>query len=331
MKKIFLTGIKPTGTPHIGNWLGAIRPALEFSCDEHETLYFIADYHALTITPTADVLQENILSVTASWLALGLDSQKAILYRQSHIPTIAELSWMLSCFTPKGFMNRTHGYKDSIAKNKLQNKDPDDGVNMGFYSYPVLMAADILAFNTDVVPIGLDQKQHLEFTRDIASRFNSFYQQDVFNLPEPFIKDSSQIVVGLDGRKMSKSYDNTIPLFLSEKHLKNKINQIVTNSQTPEESKDPETSSIFALHCLFLSKDQIRDVASLYQAGGMGWGNAKSILFESINECLKKPREEYHKLMGDRKYLKSVLREGAQRATELSTPLMEKVKMVVGL
>jgi tryptophanyl-tRNA synthetase len=328
-----LTGIKPTGAPHIGNWLGAIQPALDLS-KEGESLYFIADYHAMTTTPSAEALKEGTLSVAATWLALGLDPNEVVFYKQSDVPAIFELSWLLSCFTPKGFMNRAHGYKDKVSKNQEIGKSDstlDDGINMGFYSYPVLMAADILLFDATVVPIGQDQKQHLEFARDFADRINRFYDTELLTLPEPRVTESVETVVGLDGRKMSKSYDNTIPIFLPEKKLKKLINKIVTNSQDPEEPKNPDDSYVYALHKLFLTKEEQEDVCGVYRAGGMGWGKAKSMLFESINERVKGFRAEYDRLVADPGYVSSILEEGAAKANEIAHINMHKIRQTIGV
>ena len=230
MKKISLTGIKPTGTPHLGNYLGAIRPALELS-KTYDTVYFIADYHALTTVQNGAEMRANIYKIAATWLALGLNPEEGLFYKQSDIPEIFELSWALSCFTPKGFMNRAHAYKDKVAKNEAAGEDPDANVNMGLYCYPCLMDADILMFSADIVPVGKDQKQHVEFARDIAIKFNKHFGEDVFTIPEPVFQETTGIIPGLDGRKMSKSYDNVIDIFLESKALKKKIGKIVTNSQ----------------------------------------------------------------------------------------------------
>jgi tryptophanyl-tRNA synthetase len=316
--------------PHIGNWLGAIKPALKLA-DFYEALYFIADYHAMTTNPNTVEIRRDTYTVAATWMALGLDPGKVVFYRQSDIPQIFELCWLLSCFTPKGFMNRAHGYKDITAENIKAGKDPDEGINMGLYSYPVLMAADILMFSSDVVPVGHDQKQHLEFTRDFAARINNFYKTDLFKLPEPRITESTQTIVGLDGRKMSKSYDNTIPLFCSEKELKNIIFKIVTNSQSVEEPKNPDESYVFSLHQLFLDEKEIEDLRTLYQSGGMGWGNAKSLFFEKLNESIKGPREQFGRLMQDRGFLDGVLKKGSERAIKIAAPFMQRIREVTGI
>jgi len=334
-----LTGVKPTGDPHLGNWLGAIAPALELARD-YDTFYFIADYHALTSTPAGEELRRHVRSIAATYLAFGLDPKKSVFYRQSDVPEIFELSWILSCFTPKGFMNRAHAYKDAVARNLDAGKDPDDGVNMGVFGYPVLMAADILMFNADVVPVGADQKQHVEFARDIAERFNLHYgaskasateNAPLFHLPEARISSAVKTVVGLDGRKMSKSYDNTLPLFLDEKPLLKRVNQIVTNSQSPEEPKDPNQSHVFQLHQLLLNPGEEGELRKRYLAGGMGWGAAKKLFFETLNERLRGPRGEYNRLLADSAYLDSVLHEGKLRARSLAAPFLETIRKTIGI
>ena len=325
-----LTGIKPTGEPHIGNWLGAIEPALGLARD-YETYYFIADYHALTTVHKGDDLRKYVRDITAAYLAFGLDPARSTFYRQSDVPEIFELSWILSCFTPKGFMNRAHAYKDFVARNQKAEKDDDADINMGLFGYPVLMAADILMFNADVVPVGADQKQHVEFARDIAQRFNANYGEDVFVLPEPRIAEAVKTITGLDGRKMSKSYDNTIPLFLDEKPLQKRINQIVTNSQDPAEPKNPDESHVFALHQLLLDEAGEAAVRATYQAGGMGWGQAKKMFFETLNERLKGPRAEYNRLIADPAHLDAILAEGKDKARAVAVPFLERVRTLVGV
>jgi tryptophanyl-tRNA synthetase len=330
MKQRALTGVKPTGDPHLGNWLGAIRPALELARN-FETFYFIADYHALTTVHSAEDMQRHVRSIAAAYLAFGLNPEKSVFYRQSDLPEVFELAWILSCFTPKGFMNRAHAYKDSVAKNQAEGKDADDGVSMGLFGYPVLMAADILIFNAEVVPVGADQKQHVEFARDIAERFNRNYGEEVFRLPEPRIEAAVKTVVGLDGRKMSKSYGNTIPLFLDEKALQKRINQIVTNSQTPEEPKDPDQSAVFALHQLLIGSNEEEELRERYRAGGLGWGAAKKLFFEALNENLKGPRETYNRLIADTGHIETVLAQGRNRARAVATPFLEKIRGVIGM
>jgi tryptophanyl-tRNA synthetase len=325
-----LTGIKPTGEPHFGNWLGAIEPALALARD-YESYYFIADYHALTTVHSGESLRGYVRGIAAAYLAFGLDPKRSVFYRQSDVPEIFELSWILSCFTPKGFMNRAHAYKDAVNRAEAAGKDADGEVSMGLFGYPVLMSADILMFNADVVPVGADQKQHVEFARDIAERFNRNYGEAVFRLPEPRISDSVKTVTGLDGRKMSKSYDNTIPLFLDEKPLLKRINQIVTNSQAPEEPKNPDESHVFAMHRLLLDGAGERALRDQYRAGGMGWGQAKKLFFESLNERLKGPRTEYNRLLADPAHIDTILAEGRDKARAVAVPFLERIRGLVGV
>ena len=325
-----LTGVKPTGEPHLGNWLGAIKPALALA-EKFETFYFIADYHALTTVHEADALRKYVRSIAATYLAFGLNPERSLFYRQSDVPETFELAWILSCFTPKGFMNRAHAYKDSVAKNEKQGKDPDFDISMGLFSYPVLMSADILLFHANVVPVGADQKQHVEFARDIAERCNHAYGSGLFTLPEPRIDAQVKTVVGLDGKKMSKSYGNTIPLFLEEGPLLKRINQIVTNSQTPGEPKDPEQSAIFALHRLLLTEGEEQTLRGKYQAGGLGWGQAKKDFFESLNGQLSGPRGEYFRLMKDPGHIESLLAKGRDRARAEAGKTLAKVRSAIGI
>ncbi|MDR3000933.1 MAG: tryptophan--tRNA ligase [Fibromonadaceae bacterium] len=329
-KPISLTGIKPTGTPHLGNYLGAIRPALELR-QKYSTVYFIADYHALTTVHSREEMQSNTHKVAATWLALGLNPEEGLFYKQSDIPEIFELSWLLSCFTPKGFMNRAHAYKDKVAKNQAAGTDPDDGVNMGLYCYPCLMNADILMFKSDIVPVGKDQKQHVEFSRDVAERFNKQYGKDIFVLPEPVIQAETDIIPGLDGRKMSKSYDNTIEIFLSSKELKAKVGKIVTNSQGMEEPKDPEKCNVFALYKLFANKEQIAALDARYRAGGMGWGHAKEALRELLEEHLAESREKYNALLADTSQIDKILAYGAEKARAIAKPFMQEIRDTIGI
>ena len=301
-KKIALTGIKPTGLPHIGNYFGMYKPALELAKD-FDTRYFIADYHALNSLKDPKLVKELSYEVAATWLAMGLDPKDSILYKQSAVQGTFELTTFLMAFTSKGLMNRAHSYKAKVQDNKELNKDPDDGVNMGLFTYPVLMAADILQFDSDVVPVGKDQAQHLEMAVDIAQSINHNYKQELLKIPQAFIKESTGYVTGLDGRKMSKSYNNTIPLFLPSKKLRKLIMKIVTNSQSVEEPKDPDTCSIFSLYKLFASKDQQLELRKKYLAGGMGWGHAKQYLFEIMDETLAPIREKYTELINDKSYI----------------------------
>lgn len=330
MRKIACTGIKPTGTPHIGNYFGAIKPALELT-EKYDARYFIADYHALNTVKNADLLQNYIYKIAATWLACGLEPEEVLFYRQSDVPETFELTTILSAFTPKGLMNRAHAYKAKVAENNQLNRDPDDGVNMGLYTYPILMAADILLFNTDVVPVGEDQKQHVEMAADIGEYVNKNYEQEVIKIPEPVIRKSAKTVIGIDGRKMSKSYKNVLPLFEKPKKLRKKIMKIVTNSQTLEEPKDPENCNIFAIYKLFADRKQIEDLAQRYRAGGMGWGHAKQELFEVANCYLEPMRAKYKQLIADKDYIDDVLAAGAKKARIIASDTLTNLKQVIGL
>ncbi len=329
MKAISLTGIKPTGTPHLGNYLGAIRPALDLA-QQYEPVYFIADYHALTTVQDASLMRDNIYKVAATWLALGLNPEEALFYKQSDIPEIFELNWALSCITPKGFMNRAHAYKDKVAKNIEAGEDQDYGVNMGLYAYPCLMNADILIFNANVVPVGKDQKQHVEFARDIALRFNKTFAP-IFTIPEPIIQEKSDVIPGLDGRKMSKSYGNTIEIFLESKALKKKIGKRVTNTQSIEEAKDPDSCHIFALYKLFASPEATESLATRYRAGGLGWGHAKAELHHLLEETFQEARTKYFHLMANPLEIEKILDYGAQKARLRAKENMEKIREALGV
>lgn len=330
MKKIALTGIKPTGMPHLGNYIGAIKPALKLT-ESCEARYFIADYHALNSVRDPKALKSMIIEVAAAWLACGLDPEKTMIYRQSLVPETFELLAILMAYTPKGLMNRAHAYKAMVQKNREEERDPDDGVNMGLYTYPVLMAADILLFDTDLVPVGNDQFQHIEMAVDIAQSFNFNYACEAFRLPIAFTTEATKLVVGLDGRKMSKSYNNTIPLFTEEKALRKIIMKIVTNSQSVEEPKDPDTCSVFALYKHFGSEEQISELRNRYTSGGMGWGHAKQELFEVMNASLKPMRENYNYLMLHQDYINDVLTSGSAHARELAAEKIRHLRTIIGM
>jgi tryptophanyl-tRNA synthetase len=330
--KRILTGIKPTGSPHIGNYLGAIRPALALAAlPETTALYFIADYHALTSVHDGPQLDHLTREVAATWIAFGLDPTKTLFYRQSDIPEIFELSWILSCFTSKGWMNKMHAYKAHIDDAKARGEpDPDAGINMGVYGYPILMAADILLFDTDLVPVGKDQKQHVEIARDMAQRINHVYKSDVLRLPDAKIDEQTAIVPGLDGRKMSKSYDNTIPLFAPAKQLRKIVNKLVTDSSPPEAPKDPDTSVIFQLYKLFATTEQIAELRARY-AAGIGWGEAKGALADVLETTVAGPRQIYDELMADRARLDGLLARGAEAARDYAGPVMQRVRKAIGI
>ena len=328
--KIACTGIKPTGSPHLGNYFGMYKPALELA-KEYDTRYFIADYHALNSIKDTKSMKELTYEVAATWLACGLDPEKSIIYKQSAVPYTFELNTLLMAFTPKGLMNRAHAYKAMVQTNKENGKDPDDGVNVGLFTYPILMAADILQFDSDVVPVGKDQAQHLEMTIDIAQSINYNYSTNLFNIPKPLIQKETGIIVGLDGRKMSKSYNNTIPLFLPSKKLRKLVMKIVTNSQTIEESKDPDSCNVFALYKLFANDEQQDKLRAKYLAGGMGWGQAKQELFEVMEAHLSPMREKYSALMNDKQYLDNILEDGAIKANKIVSKKLDILRKAIGL
>ena len=329
--KTVLTGITTTGAPHIGNYVGAIRPAVAASRDPQRTSYFfLADYHSLVKGTDPAAVAQSTLEIAASWLAAGLDPHSVVLYRQSDVPEIPELTWILTCMTAKGLMNRAHAYKAAVAANEAAaDADPDKGITMGLYCYPILMAADILMFNADTVPVGRDQKQHVEMARDIAARFNHHYGE-TFVLPEAQIDDDTAVLPGLDGRKMSKSYRNTIPLFLPEKQLRKSIMKIKTNSQEPGEPKDPEQCTVFAIFRAFAEPEEILEMRQRY-ADGIGWGDAKQRVFEYLNEHLRDARGEYQRLIGDPGYVESVLVAGGEKARSYSVPFLKKIRSNVGI
>ena len=324
---IILTGIKPTGTPHLGNYVGALKPLIEMA-KTNKTYMFIADLHALNIIHDPKQIRQHTYEIAAMLIALGLDLNNAILFRQSDILEVYQLSNLLMNVTPKGLMNRAHSYKAAMDKNIAAGLDVDAGVNMGLYTYPILMAADILLYNTDKVPVGADQKQHVEFARDIAGYFNHLYGE-TFKLPEPVIGETTGIIPGLDGRKMSKSYDNVIPLFAPAPELKKKIMRIITDSKTPDEPKDPDTSTIFQLYQNFASDAEIAQLRDKFTAGGMGYGTAKTILFEKIDSVLSSARTEYERLMAHPAELDDILADGAARARVVASDVLARVKQAM--
>lgn len=329
-KKRVLTGITTTGTPHLGNYVGAIRPAIAASHNSDvESFFFLADLHALIKCGDPSQLHQSTKEIAATWLALGLDPDKTVFYRQSDVPEISELCWILSCMTAKGQMNRAHAYKAAVQSNIDAGEDPDFGVTMGLFSYPVLMAADILMFNATHVPVGEDQTQHLEMARDVAGRFNHHYGE-VFTLPETVLEPNMKVLKGLDGRKMSKSYNNTIPLFSTEKQLKKGINKIKTNLLEPGEPKDPNDSTVFEIWKAFASEAQTEEMRRAY-ADGIAWGEAKKQLFELINSEIASARERYDSLMQDSQQVEEILQKGALKAREHSSRLLSKVRKAVGI
>lgn len=322
--KIVLTGIKPTGTPHIGNYIGALKPLIDLS-QNHKTIMFIADLHALNAEKDAKAIKQHTYEIAALMITMGLNLDNTAFFRQSDIDEIYKMSNFLMNVTPKGLMNRAHSYKAMIEKNTEAGVDIDAGVNMGLYTYPVLMAADILLYNSDIVPVGKDQKQHVEFARDIAGYFNNTYGE-TFKLPEPVIGEDTGVLPGLDGRKMSKSYDNTIPLFAPSNELKKKIMRIITDSKTPEEPKNPDESTIFQIYKCFADEKETVAFRKRFLDGGMGYGEAKTILFEKIDSVLSAPRAEYERLLANKSEIDAVLAEGAKRAGFIAAKTIAKVK-----
>ncbi len=329
-KKRVLTGITTSGTPHLGNYVGAIRPAVEASLSgSFDSFFFLADYHALIKCQDPDRVHQSTLEIAAAWLALGLDPDKVTFYRQSDIPEIPQLTWFLTCMTAKGLMNRAHAYKGAVQANEESGENIDSAVTMGLFSYPILMAADILMFNAHIIPVGRDQIQHVEMARDIAQRFNHHYG-DHFVLPSAQIDEDASVLQGLDGRKMSKSYGNTIPLFLSEKKLKKHINKIKTNLLEPGEPKDASDSTVFQIWQAFASPDQTATMREAF-AEGIAWGEAKKQLFELINGQLEEPREKYLELIANPSRVESVLQQGAEKARQHSQDLMSVLRNSVGI
>lgn len=327
--QIALTGIKPSGTPHIGNYLGMIRPALELA-KKYQALYFIADYHALTTVKDGKELKELTYEVAATWLALGLDPEKVIFYRQSDIPEVMELAWILACFTPKGLLNRAHAYKAAVEENLAMGEGPDEGINAGLFFYPVLMAADILLFGTHYVPVGLDQKQHLEIARDIAQAFNNNYG-NILTIPEAVIREDVMTITGIDGRKMSKSYDNVIPIFAPPDKLRKVVMRIVTDSRRPEEPKDPDQDNLFSIYRYFASPQDQERIRQRYLSGGLAYSEVKNELYELLLEQFGPARQKYEEYLNDKSYLEEVLSRGAEKARKMATPLMEKVRAAIGV
>ncbi|MBE2263922.1 MAG: tryptophan--tRNA ligase [Burkholderiaceae bacterium] len=325
-----LTGITTSGTPHLGNYVGAIRPAVAASLKPGtESFYFLADYHALIKNPDPARVQRSTLEIAASWIAAGLNPDKVFFYRQSDIPEIPELTWLLTCVTGKGLLNRAHAYKAMVDKNAASNADPDTDVTAGLFMYPVLMAADILMFKSHKIPVGRDQIQHIEMARDMAASFNHLYGEH-FVLPEAAIEASVATLPGLDGRKMSKSYDNIIPLFAPPAQLRKLIMGIVTDSRAPGEPKETEGSALFQIYQAFASPDETQSLRTAY-ADGIAWGDAKQMLFERIDREMAPMRERYETLIGDPARMEAILLVGAERARALSAPFMAELRQAVGL
>ena len=326
----FLTGITTTGTPHLGNFVGSIRPSVAASLTPGvQSFYFLADYHALIKCEDPVRIQRSTLEIAASWLAAGLDPEKVVFYRQSDIPEIPELTWLLTCVTGKGLLNRAHAYKAAQDKNQAAGREQDDGVTAGLFMYPVLMGADILMFKAHKVPVGRDQVQHIEMARDMGASFNHLYGEH-FVLPEAVIDEHVATLPGLDGRKMSKSYDNTIPLFCSREQLRKLIQGIVTDSRAPGEPKDTEGSALFQIYQAFATPEQTEALRQAY-AAGIAWGDAKQQLFEHVDGIVAPLRERYEALIQDPARIEATLLAGAQRAREMATPFLRELRAAVGL
>lgn len=321
MRKTSLTGIRPTGNLHLGNYLGSIREGLKLQ-DKYNCLYFVADMHGLTTNKDAQSLRDCTYDVTAAWLAFGLDSSRHLLYRQSDLPMVTEYAWCLSCCTGMGLLQKAHSYKDAVSDGRE--------VNHGVFAYPVLMAADILMYDADVVPVGKDQKQHVEMARDMAGSVNAVYGEGIIKPPEPKINEDVMVIPGLDGRKMSKSYGNEIPLFCDEKTLKKKVMSITTDSTPLEDPKTLDGSLLGDLYKLFSSEEQYQDLSTRLDAGGLGWGHAKQELFELILEHLSEARAKFFELRPDTDELDRILKSGAERAFAISEPVLNRLREAVG-
>lgn len=317
-----LSGIKPTGKPHLGNFFGMMKPAIEWQ-EKGEAFYFIADYHALTTVRDPQALREYTRGVALDFLACGLDPLRAVLWRQSDVPEVCELAWLLTCITPMPMLENCHAYKDHLAKEKV--------IYHGLFAYPVLMAADILLFDSNIVPVGRDQKQHVEVTRDLANSMNRLYNRDIFVVPQESILPELATIPGLDGQKMSKSYDNTIELFEEEKKLKKKVMGITTDSTPLEESKDPTNSSIVGLYRLVASESEVAQMEADFQKGGVGYGDFKKRLLGALWEYFAPQRTRRAELAADPGYIDQVLADGARRAREVAAKTMDRVRLAVGL
>ena len=328
MKRI-LTGITPSGYPHLGNYVGAIKPSLDLAKEDNESFLFIADLHAIIKISDAKQLKELTKGIALAWLASGLDPEKTYFYRQSDIPEVSELAWILSCVAEKGLLNRSHAYKAATDLNKENGKkDVEEGISAGLFSYPILMASDILCPNATHVPVGKDQQQHLEITRDIAEKFNKKFG-NIFNIPEAVINEE-KTVLGTDGRKMSKSYNNIIPLLSDEDELKKSVMKIITNSQEPGEKKELEDNILSSIYSSFANEQSIRELQNKFN-DGIGWGDAKKIVFEDLNKLLTPLREKHAELKSKEDYLEEILQSNAKKVRALTKPLLEEVKSSIGI
>jgi tryptophanyl-tRNA synthetase len=329
VKPIALSGIKPTGTLHIGNYLGMIKPALDL-IERFQTLYFVADYHALTTLKDKDTLNLHVYDVAATLLALGLDPEKVIFFRQSDIPEIFELTWILSCFTAKGLLNRAHAYKAAVEANLGNGRQPDADINAGLYNYPVLMAADILLYGSNFVPVGQDQRQHVEIARDIAIAVNSSCGQ-ILTVPEPLIQESVMTIPGIDGHKMSKNYKNTIAIFAEPKDLRKQVMRIVTDSKQPQDPKNPDECNVFNIFKYFASPQAIELRRKAYLRGGLAYRDIKQELYELLNKFFGSRRDTYHQLLNDKNQLDDILSKGADKARAMAAPVLARLRRAVGI
>ena len=328
MKRI-LTGITPSGYPHLGNYIGAIKPSLDLLDEKCESFLFIADLHAVIKVSDPKRLEELSNAIAMAWLASGLDPNKTNFYRQSDVPEITELAWLLSCIAEKGLLNRAHAYKAAVDQNNESGKkEMDEGISLGLFSYPLLMASDILTPNATHVPVGKDQQQHLEITRDIAEKFNNKYG-NFFNVPEAVIQDE-KTVLGTDGRKMSKSYNNIIPLLSTEKELRKSVMKIVTNSQEPGEKKVWKDNTLFSIYSSFATEEKQKEMKNLFE-DGIGWGDAKQIVFEDLNVMLLPIRENFNEYINNKKYIEEILKSGAEKVRAQTVPILKEVKKLVGI
>ena len=328
MKRI-LTGITPSGYPHLGNYIGAIKPSLDLLDEKCESFLFIADLHAVIKVSDPKKLEELSNAIAMAWLASGLDPNKTNFYRQSDVPEITELAWLLSCIAEKGLLNRAHAYKAAVDQNNESGKkEMDEGISLGLFLYPVLMASDILTPNATHVPVGKDQQQHLEITRYIAEKFNNKYG-NFFNVPEAVIQDE-KTVLGTDGRKMSKSYNNIIPLLSTEKELRKSVMKIVTNSQEPGEKKEWRDNTLFSIYSSFATEEKQKEMKNLFE-DGIGWGDAKQIVFEDLNVMLLPIRENFNEYINNKKYIEEILKSGDEKVRAQTVPILKEVKKLVGI
>lgn len=330
-EKLILTGVKPTGTLHLGNYVGAMKSILELSSRAQQNFVFIADYHALNSIKDSETMRNNSLNIAAAYVALGLDYRKAVFYRQSMVPEVFELNVILNNFTPKGFMNKAHAYKAMLEKNQQNQDTTDNGVNMGLYTYPILMAADILAFRADYVPVGKDQIQHIEITRDIATIFNSQYNTDILKLPEAYISEESAMIPGLDGRKMSKSYANIIPIFDTPENMHKYIMKIKTDSLGANEPKDPDNSVIMDLYRNFATSNEVAEMRTAFLEGKISYKQAKENLYTVIERTFQEPRIHYFDLINDRRSLENILQEGSEKARFLANITLREIRKIIGV